>query len=71
MSEVEKMPKEELHNIGGCLLDCIDSHYHEGGFDNKKEPYYKQDRLVFETVCDIFGLNKKEALEDHGYEVKE
>ena len=53
--------------IGECLLDCIDSHYHEGGFNNELESYYKQDRLVFETVCSIFNIDKEKALEDHGY----
>ena len=55
--------------IGECILDCIDSHYHEGGFDFKHAPYYKQDRLIFETVCDMFDLDREQCLKDHGYEV--
>lgn len=57
--------------IGECLLDCIRSHYYEGGFDNKQKSYYKQDRLIFETVCDIFNLDKEECLKDRGYEVEQ
>ena len=57
--------------IGECLLACIHTHKYEGGFDNENESYYKQDRLVFETVCDMFDLDKQECLKDYGYKVAE
>lgn len=74
MKEIEKMPKEELHNIGECLLGCIHSHKYRGGFDDRcygydeQQPWeYNKDKYLIKIVCDLFDLNYKEQLDDYGY----
>ena len=73
MSEIEKMPKEELHNIGECLLDCIHSHKYRGGFDccywyDGQQPWeYHKNKYLIKIVCDLFDLNYKEQLDNYGY----
>ena len=74
MSELEKLPKEELHNIGECLLDCIHSHRYRGGFKDScswydgKQPWaYGKDKYLIKIVCSLFGLNYKEQLDNYGY----
>ena len=73
MNRLENIDKEELHNIGQCLLDCIESHKFEGGFDheyllNEKQWSYNKDRYLLELVCDLFELNKEYELYNRGYE---
>ena len=51
--------------IGKILLDCIDSHRFEGCLKDTNEINAK---FLIEYVCDLFGLDKKTELEEHGYE---
>ena len=51
--------------IGKILLDCIDSHRFEGCLKDTDEINAK---FLIEYVCDLFGLDKKTELEEHGYE---
>ena len=73
MNRLESIDKEELHNIGQCLLDCIESHRFEGCFNieylnGEKQWSYNKDRYLFELVCDLFELNKEYELYNRGYE---
>ena len=76
--ELKDIDKEELHNIGECLLDCIYSHRHEGYFDERcywydgKQPWsYNKDRYLVKLVCELFDLNYEYQLENYGYAKEE
>lgn len=73
---IDNLDKEELHNIGECLLDCIHSHRYEGGFDEHcywfdgKQPWsYHKDKYLIKIVCELFNLDYDSQLQNHGYEM--
>jgi hypothetical protein len=77
MSEIKKMSKEEVRNIGECLLECICSHRYAGGFDNRcywfdgEQPWaYHKDKYLIKIVCELFSLDYKEQLYNFGYSIE-
>ena len=71
---LKNINKQELHNIGECLLDCIHSHRYMGGFDdrcywfNGEQPYaYHKDKYLIKIICYLFELNYEEQLDNYGY----
>ena len=72
--DLKNINKQELHNIGECLLDCIHSHKYRGGFNDcccwydGQQPWeYNKDKYLIKIVCDLFDLNYKEQLDNYGY----